>query len=515
MWKITVFIIVYNEWINVHELIIGNAQSSYGKDFYIGFMKNFDGNSNNLYLMITTTSESSVSVTIETFHRSQQVSVHSASPARVLLTHASEGPVTSSDYANRNKGIHVYTKGEADISVLVMNIVFGTSAGEYLAYPYLDLEQENYVYYTINTNSSSSDSTLHSEVLIVANDNNTQVTITPTQPIVLPRDAQLSNSPSTTVSAGDTRTVTLHQQQTLLFNSVEDLTGTKIESNKPLTLISGHECGNIPSNVLYCEHLAVQVPPTITWGKNYLLAPFARRRSGQVYKAVSEDPTTSVTLTCNKVTKTIEYPFMFETDSNTFCSLTSNNALFLTQWSKSGVTDRIGDTTVSPVVPVEQYVNKVSFDSLPLGRFLFFYTYVSITVPVQHYSSNGVVLDGGVVGCTWRTIYNASNQTVGYGCTQRVNSGGHVVRMTTKFGKLSVMVYGIHLFQYNAYAYSAGMKLERIDVPKKRKYVCNHALYIDGIVFFHMSCMQTCNYIITKHKLFCYSIINTWFTSVL
>ena len=449
---------------------IGNAHS-YGKDFYIAFMKNFDGNSNNLYLMITTTSKTSVSVTIETSHRNQQVSVHSVSPARVPLTYASEGPVMSSDYANRNKGIHVYTKGEADISVLVMNIIFGGSVGEYLAYAYLDLEQEKYVYYTVNTNSTSSDSTLHSEVLIVANDNNTQVTITPTQPVVLPHDAQ-SNSPNTTVSAGVKHTVTLHQRQTLLFNSVEDLTGTKIESDKPLTVISGHECGNIPFNARYCEHLAVQVPPTITWGKYYLLAPFARRRSGQVYKAVhvSEDPTTRVSLTCNKVTKSIEYPFMFETDSDNFCSLISNNAIFLTQWSKGGLTDGIGDPTVSPVTPVQQYLNEVSFDSLPLGRFLFFYTYVSITVPVEHYISNSVVLDGRDMRCTWRAIYNANNQTVGYGCTQRVNSGGHVVSMSSKFGVLSVMVYGTHLFNYHAYAYSAGMKLRPINFPKKCKY---------------------------------------------
>ena len=416
--------------------------------------------------MITTTSESSVSVTIETSHRSQQVSVRSVSPARVLLTHASEGPITSSDYANRNKGIHVYTKEEADISVLVMNIVFGGSAGEYLAYPYLDLEQEKYVYYTINTNSTSSNSTLNNEVLIVANDNSTQVTITPTQPVVLPRDAQ-SNSPNVTVSAGDRHTVTLHQRQTLLFNSVEDLTGTKIESDKPLTVISGHECGNIPFNARFCEHLAVQVPPTITWGKYYLLAPFAQRRSGQVYKAVSEEATTSLSLTCNKVTKSIEHPFMFETDSNAFCSLTSNNAIFLTQWSKGGLTDGIGDPTVSPVVPVEQYFNKVSFDSLPLSQFLFFYNYISITVPDEQFSSDSVLLDGAAVRCTWRPIHNANNQTVGHGCTVRVTNGGHVVSWSTRIESLSAIVYGTHFFNHHAYAYSAGMKFEAINLPNE------------------------------------------------
>ena len=347
-----------------------------------------------------------------------------------------------------------------------MNIVFGGSAGEYLAYPYLDLEQEKYVYYTINTNSTSSNSTLNNEVLIVANDNSTQVTITPTQPVVLPHDAQ-SNSPNITVSAGDRHTVTLHQRQTLLFNSVEDLTGTKIESDKPLTVISGHERGNIPFNARFCEHLAVQVPPTITWGKYYLLAPFAQRHSGQVYKAVSEEATTSLSLTCNKVTKSIEHPFMFETDSNAFCSLTSNNAIFLTQWSKGGLTDGIGDPTVSPIVPVEQYFNKVSFDSLPLSQFLFFYNYISITVPDEQFSSDSVLLDGAAVRCTWRPIHNANNQTVGHGCTVRVTNGGHVVSRSTRIESLSAIVYGTHFFNHHAYAYSAGMKFEAINLPNE------------------------------------------------
>ena len=450
-------------WINLDEIIIiGNAHS-YGKDFYLGFMKNLDGNSNKLYLMITTTSESSVSVTIETSHRNQQVSIRSASPARVLLTHASEGPVSSSDYANRNKGIHVYTKGEADISVLVMNIVFGRSAGEYLAYPYLDLEQEKYVYYTINTNSSSSDSTLHSEVLIVANDNNTQVTITPTQPVVLPHDTQ-SNSPNTTVSAGVRRTVTLHQRQTLLFNSVEDLTGTKIESDKPLTVISGHECGNIPFNVRNCEHLAVQVPPTITWGKNFLLIPFATGQHGsQVYKAVlSENTATNrLLLTCNNHTSSVEFPYEFEIATDSFCFLTSSKAVFLTQWSRDG-------STVSPVVPISQYFNRVSFDSLPLYSFFFYYNYISIAVPAENYTSGrNVLLDGTVISCTWKRIYNIYNRIVGYGCTVRIRSGSHIISTSSSqdAGKISVIVHGTHLFYNLAYAYSAGMMLKPINLP--------------------------------------------------
>ena len=431
-------------------------------------MKNYDGNSNELYLMITTTSRSAVSVTIETSHRNLQVNVSSAVPARVRFNHADEGPVQGSDFANRNKGIHVYTSGDKDVSVLVMNVISGGSAGEYLAYPYLDLGQESYDYYAVSTNSTGPESTLYSEILIVAQDNDTEVTITPTQSVVFPRDAQSADNSNITVNAGTSHVLTLHQRQTLLFNSVEDLSRTKITSNKPLTVVSGHECGNVPYNVRYCEHLAVQIPPTVTWGKTFLLAPFARRRSGQIYKAVTDDGTSSnILLSCNGQHKTIEFPYEFETNSDMFCFLNSSASIFLTQWSKGGVLDRIGDPTVSPVVPIEQYFNRVSFDSLPLTKFLFIYNYISITVPAEHYSSNSVLLDNSPIRCAWTTIRNAKNKIVGYGCTLQVPYGNHIISRSRNVEKLSVMVYGTHLYYYQAYAYTAGMELKAINLPSK------------------------------------------------
>ena len=444
-------------------------------------MKNFDGNSNELHLMITTTSQSAVSVTIETSHRTQQVSVTSVVPARVQLNHADEGPVLSSDFANRNKGIHVYTTGNKDISVLVMNFISGGSAGEYLAYPYLDLGQDSYDYYAVSTNSTGPESTLNSEILIVAQENDTEVKITPTQTVVLPSDAQ-SNSLNITVYAKTEYVLTLHQRQTLLFSSVEDLSQTKISSDKPLTVVSGHECGNVPYNVRYCEHLAVQIPPTVTWGKTFLLAPFAHRRSGQVYKPITDGASGDLLLSCSGQTRTIKSLYEFETNSNVFCFLNSSVPVFLTQWSKGGVPDRVGDPTVAPVVPIEQYFNRVSFDSLPLTTFLFYYNYISITVPAENYSANSVILDGSSVRCTWTAIRNSINKIVGYGCTTQVPYGNHVISRSRAVDKLSVMVYGTHLFYYQAYAYSAGMELKAINLHNDSEF-CQHSIFLNFLCF--------------------------------
>ena len=62
--------------------------------------------------------------------------------------------------------------------------------------------------------------------------------------------------------------------QTFLFGAPgNDITGTSIVSNKPLTVISGHECGNVPDDVPRCEHITEEIPPTVHWGQQFLLTP--------------------------------------------------------------------------------------------------------------------------------------------------------------------------------------------------------------------------------------------------
>ena len=51
------------------------------------------------------------------------------------------------------------------------------------------------------------------------------------------------------------------------------MTGSKISSNKPITFITGHQCGFLPSNVTACDHLTEQLPPAETFGFKFVLVP--------------------------------------------------------------------------------------------------------------------------------------------------------------------------------------------------------------------------------------------------
>lgn len=47
-----------------------------------------------------------------------------------------------------------------------------------------------------------------------------------------------------------------------------DLTGTVIESDKPIAVFVGYDCANIPYNRMACDHLEDQLFPISTWGRS-------------------------------------------------------------------------------------------------------------------------------------------------------------------------------------------------------------------------------------------------------
>ena len=158
------------------------------------------------------------------------------------------------------------------------------SVDGFLALPCPWLQVEQYNYYAVSAPPSTSYTVINSNsaILIVSCNNGTQITFTPTATITYPRN---SNS---TISAGTSTTVTLAKVQSLYIQSKGDLSGTRIVSNQPISLFSGHECAySPPTQGVQCDHLVEQIPPTSTWGKVFITAPSADRKTGDIFKIVA------------------------------------------------------------------------------------------------------------------------------------------------------------------------------------------------------------------------------------
>ena len=422
-------------------------------------MQNYQGTTTRLQLVVSAEGSSPVQFGVETSSGVVYTGTTTASsPVTVNLPTSLQ--TNSASYTFRNKGVHVYTTGQGSVSVLAINFKTGT-VGDYLAYPCQDVGDAPYEYYIVSTGSLVS--AAESEFLLVGCEDNTTITITPTQTVSIPTDPQSSSSSLQSVASGSDHQITLNKMQTLLIaKSSTDLTGSKIVSNKPLTVISGHECGNVPSTQTYCEHLAEHIPPTSTWGQEFLLVPFGGRNVGQYYKIVSSQSATTVVRRCNSVTSTQTLTsagsfFTFFTSSTTYCSVVANKPVLVSQLGIGGGSDNIGDPIISILPSLDQYTNRYSFFSLNTTDFNIHQ--ISVSVLAQYYQPSSIRLDGQPISCSWNAIYNSGGTVVGYGCHRSVTGGTtHVVSHSNSDGKLAVVVYGWNSGTQRGYGYLAGTR---------------------------------------------------------
>jgi hypothetical protein len=388
-------------------------------------------------------------------------SVTSSTP--VVINIGNNYQVTDDRFDNRGKGLRVYSTGADSIYVLANNFVTFINFGTYLAYPCLMFENNSpYEYVILSVKSSVG----LSQFLLVGCAGDTKINIVPTQNISIPQDPQSSQSTATTVESGSmSPQFTMHKLQTLLVSSTRDLTGTKIISNKPLTVISGHECANVPSTASGCEPLAVQMPPTFTWGTEFFLTPFVGRRGLQAFKAVTSQNDTLFSLSCGTTSNETREDIAFQITTDQNCYLETSEPVLVTQLSFGGSLDRMGDPAIALVSPIDQYIHEIDFISFPTR--VFSGNFISITVSAEHYNPDKILLDGTKVNCEWQEIYNDAvrRSVVGYGCNTTVSSGftshtRHIVTHSDQDGLISVLAYGFSRFPAQGYAYLSGQELK-------------------------------------------------------
>ena len=384
--------------------------------------------------------------------------------------------VSTSEYSDRNKGIRVRTTGEYPISVVVVTRI---STLVPLAYDNFKIHQNveinnkaSYEYFALSTDyNGQSFVNRKSEVLLIANHKDTIVSITPTQTASLPQDAQDPSSDLVSVAPGSTHNVTLNQFQTLLvFNSTLDITGTRIVSNKPLTVLTGHQCAQFPTASPFCEPVHVQVPPSFLWGQKFLLAPFAGRSSDQHYKLVTAREDTAIVYKCGtaaamrRLLESAGQGEYLDFPSGSYCSLAATKPIFVVQLGAGYSTDISGDPVMAVVSPTNRHINSTTFLTGPSDQFSS--SFISITVLAEHFNNNqSILLNGSVVQCSWTEIYNTSG-IAGYVCSLSiggVDTETHTVSHSEEDGLLSVVAYGWNNSPAWGYAYLTGMSLALVE----------------------------------------------------
>ena len=413
-----------------------------GNNYYIGFFQNNDGGSISLYL--TNTGSTDLSYTIEApgvgYHTNGTISGRGST-----IISLSSSLITGS-YNNQNNGIYLKTNSTS-VVVIGQNDVY-QSSDTFLALPTVKVCCTHYIFYGISVSSVEYDNV----VLIVGTEDNTMMNLTVTQYVRL-----RINDADSSLRHGSQYSFIVNRLQTVYIGSSSDLTGTRIITDKPVSVFSGHQCGYVlSSNYSDCDHLIEQIPPTTYWGKTYYIAPL-HSRSAYTIRVLAANNSTEVFMDCNNVRNsyTINAGNSFTVTHQYYCAIHSNKEILVAQYS-------IGNPMMMLVPATMHYDNEINLSTISSG----YSNYINIIVLKEYYQPSMMYwITGGVKWSLqsqyWNTI-TFNQVTEAYYTQLSVSNGPVTIIHTTTNALMSAVVYG---YGYGSgYGHSGGFS-----IPKKAR----------------------------------------------
>ena len=480
----------------------------------VGFMQNVYRVASpiepNLLILVTTTEPQPVPFTVQTqaFGTTSHIAIAGKStriglPAdSFLVTRSNQRDRYIKIKAEEGKTISVYGSNDEQRSTdgFVALSCDGMDVG-------IRFERYEYAIMSGDIESTISVSQTVSEFLVIPCHDDTRVQIVPSQVVSVTASDfstfRFGRGISTTQAFWEVRERDGSIQrpsagETLLISHSDDLTGTIIRSDKPVVVLSGHQCAQVPVGFTACDHLVDQIPPQFSWGYTFLLNPLAARESGDIYRVVSIYEDTRVSVTCadegsgeNIETEDLgalgavpgdnwlEYrttppneiscidPFIRK-----FCSLQSTKPVLVARYSQGytvdvGCTSRtygeLGDPFMNIIPPVVQYINNYLISPITALAGSFPTRFVSISVYKTFFQPSQIMLDDSPVEpdpSKWNRIYCSADEVCGYGINKEIEMGDHRVYHTNENAALSVELYGFQ--QQNSYGFPGGMEMEQL-----------------------------------------------------
>ena len=377
----------------------------------------------------------------------------------VAVVNLNESIVVSS-HAEQDKGIYLAT--ESDQVTVVGQTISATfpSGDTFLALPITNFCAVEYVYYGISVQRTTGHSiAFTSVVLIVGTKSDT------TMKLIVPHSVNISMGNSTTeLTPSEEYSFVINSLQTVLIESVEDLTGTKITTDNEASVFSGHQAGSVPFYLSNFDHLVEQIPSVMFWGNVHYVAPFNTRTSYTI-KILAAYDFTSVTINCND---TIEYRIVHERSFVTrilsdqdYCAVHSNNSVLVAQYSHGQNNTMNGDSMMTLVPATIQYLNKLDFSTIHSSSN--YNSFVNIIVMAEYYQPNMMYLKTGEVNISlesqdWVPIV-VNNITEAYAAQVNVEGATHIIHLNST-ALLTAVVYGFT--PSRGYGHPGGLNQNRL-----------------------------------------------------
>ena len=280
------------------------------------------------------------------------------------------------------------------------------------------------------------------------------------------------------LSNNQTVNITLNAHESyLVYDGINDLTGSVVEANKPISVLAGVEWAEVPDGN-GGDSLLEMLPSTYSYGCKFVLSPFKDRTQGYVYRVISSTNVTTALSISGIGLVDLNAGEIYEGDvlDDIITFISSNKPISIMQFMK-GFDDGMGDTAMVIVPPTEMFAGNVTF---PAYGSIFSKTNCYINIVAQCSTEQGFLYDDTASVGDIETI---SRDGI---CAFRteVKSGTHTIGHVDPSVTFSVVVYG---FEHgDAFAYPAGFNA----LPSK----FGHFLFIYFFFFgFVLFCFCICS----------------------
>ena len=227
-------------------------------------------------------------------------------------------------------------------------------------------------------------------------------------------------------------TLQLQPMESIKISSeVDDLTGTKIVSDVPVSVYSGHEC----IDRYLCNNMMKQIPAVEYWGSEYMIAPMVGSVYGNLVVILASRNDTKIFANGKvyilNVGQSAEIYFYY----NDYFSVRSNHPILVSYFSMGSYKESFRYDPIMLLVPaVTQYTNGVSIVTPPYD----FESYANIIIDSAY--KDQLMIDGIKLISPWTTIQNTnySSTIIHF----RSKQGNHWLKPTSPDVKFGLMLYG-------------------------------------------------------------------------
>ena len=424
-----------------------------GHIFYTGFIGNSSEEEQEFKLRVFTLRETPVIFNVSSsdgFNYTGNTTLNN--PALVNIPNSFE--VLNYTYEYRNLGLIIQSSPSEPIFVLGIVKVDGETSATFEVHPYIEQPTKQYVYYGISLETDRVPEYVE-QLLLVGCKDNTNITIKPSVDITVSANVQQPTSERITVQAGDSYIFILDELQTVVLYSTDDTTGTKVISNKPLSVISGQFSSD--------DAITTQLPPTITWGKTFILPPlgnYLHYINEQNFKVIASKNTTRVDIQCN--TDRLINPqfinesefYQFSTNHTEYCSVITNKPCYIAGFYQ---VNTLGGHLMVTVPSLEQYTKNNVIIVPHTG-----YTFYTVIIP-HDYNIDSFLINTNKSSINWTTVNYSNDSIAGYVYSSYLYNTTDVNTFTAS-GKFLFIVSGFTSGN-TGFGYTPNMEFNPINSP--------------------------------------------------